>query len=62
MKREVSKRENDRKKERREFLKKGLYTAPKLIILGSLAKPEDSKAGFGPPPSDPDCGQWGCDN
>jgi len=56
MKREVSKRENDRKKERREFLKKGLYTAPKLIILGSLAKPEDSKAGFGPPPSDP---EWG---
>lgn len=47
---------------KREILKKGLYVAPKLIILGTLTKPTDTKAGFGPPPSDPDCGEWGCDN
>jgi len=56
MKKEDIRKDIEYKKKRREFLKKGLYTTPKLIILGSLAKPEDTKAGFGPPPSDP---EWG---
>ena len=61
MKQQNQKKEKiDSKK--RDIIKKGLYTAPKLIILGTLVKPTDTKAGFGPPPSDPDCGQWGCDN
>ena len=51
-----SKEQIDNKK--RDILKKGLYIAPKLIILGSLTKPTDSKAGFGPPPSDPNMNDW----
>ena len=46
-----SKEQIDTKK--RDILKKGLYVAPKLIILGTLTKPTDSKAGFGLPHSDP---------
>ncbi len=52
MKQRDKKEKIDSKK--RDILKKGLYVAPKLIILGTLTKPTDSKAGFGPPPSDPD--------
>jgi hypothetical protein len=40
-------------KDRRDFLKKAAYTAPALIILGQLVKPESANAGFGGPPSDP---------
>jgi len=39
---------------RRGFLKKAVYTAPALMVLGALAKPKDAKAGGlppGPPPS-----------
>jgi|GEM_PF-2081441 hypothetical protein len=39
---------------RRKFLKKAVYEAPKLIILGEIVKPKRSKADLGPPPSDPD--------
>jgi len=53
MKNREIKKDKKEQNTRREFLKKGLYTTPKLIILGTLTKPENSKAGFGPPPSDP---------
>ena len=56
MKQRDKKEKIDSKK--RDILKKGLYVAPKLIILGTLTKPTNSKAGFGPPPSDPDAGGW----
>ena len=46
-------------KSRRSFLKKSVYAAPTLIVLGSLIKPEEVKAGFGGPPSDPDSGNGG---
>ena len=36
---------------RRKFLKKAAYTAPTLMILGSLAKSEQAQADFGSPPS-----------
>lgn len=41
-----------RKKEtsRRTFLKKTVYAAPTLLVLGALARPTSAKAGFGPPP------------
>jgi len=39
-------------KERRDFLKKAVYAAPTLVVLGQLSKPTESEAGFGPPPSD----------
>ena len=39
--------------DRRKFLKKAGYAAPKLILLGALVAPQKSSAGFdGPPPSD----------
>lgn len=38
---------------RRSFLKKTVYVAPTLIVLGSLSRPKDANAGFGPPPSAP---------
>lgn len=43
-------------KERRHFLKKAVYAAPALIILGQLARPSTANA-FGPPPSAPSDGQ-----
>jgi len=42
------------KNDRRSFLKKTLYKAPSVILLGSLIKPTKAKAGFGDSPSDPD--------
>ena len=48
-------------KKRRTFLKKTVYAAPSLIVLGQLARPNSAKA-FGAPPSAPsDSGeqQWG---
>jgi len=38
---------------RRTFIKKAAYIAPTLIALGSLTRPTDAEAGFGPPPSGP---------
>ncbi|WP_169308528.1 hypothetical protein [Nitratifractor salsuginis] len=39
---------------RRNFLKKAAYSAPSIMVLGSLAKPTRAKADqFGGPPSDP---------
>ena len=38
---------------RRTFIKKALYTAPKVLVLGSLLRPTETKAAFGPPPSAP---------
>ena len=43
-------------KERRSFLKKTVYAAPSLIVMGQLAKPTRSNAfeeDPGPTPSDP---------
>lgn len=39
--------------ERRQFLKKTMYTAPTIIALGGLFKPTKANADFGNPPSDP---------
>lgn len=36
---------------RRGFIKKAAYTAPTLLVLGSLAKTRDAQAAFGLPPS-----------
>ena len=44
------------KEERRSFLKKSVYAAPTLIVLGALMKPKSAEAGFGGTPSDPDDG------
>ena len=41
---------------RRSFLKKSVYAAPTLMVLGSLTKPTQTHADFGPPPSDPKYG------
>jgi hypothetical protein len=38
---------------RRTFIKKAAYAAPTLLIMGSLMRPTETKAGFGPPPSSP---------
>ena len=38
---------------RRMFIKKAAYAAPTLLVLGSLTRPTDAKAGFGAPPSGP---------
>jgi len=43
--------------ERRAFLKKAVYTAPKLIVLGYLAQPEHSIADYSGGPSGPP-GGW----
>jgi hypothetical protein len=46
------------KKDRREFLKKALYTTPTVVVLGSLIKPKSAKADdFGGYPSDPNTDQ-----
>ncbi len=42
---------------RRTFIKKAVYVAPTLIVLGTLTRPTDAKADFGPPPSAPGPGQ-----
>jgi len=43
------------KKERRSFLKKAVYTAPSLLVLGSLVRPKSVQAadGSGPVPDGP---------
>ena len=38
---------------RRGFLKKAVYAAPTIVVLGALTKPTETKAGFGKPPSGP---------
>lgn len=42
---------------RRDFLKKAVYTTPKLVALGYLARPENSKADFSGGPDGPP-GGW----
>ena len=37
-------RQNQSQKKRRDFLKKAAYSAPTLLILGQLAKPERARA------------------
>jgi len=39
--------------QRRTFLKKAVYAAPTLMVLGGMVKPTQTHAGFGNPPSDP---------
>jgi len=49
---------NKMQKERRSFLKKTVYAAPSLIVLGQLTRPSTAKANLGQPPSAPgDSGQ-----
>ena len=38
-------KESKLKKERRNFLKKAAYTAPSVVVLGSLMKPKTAMAG-----------------
>ena len=54
---EQRKSENILHQERRSFLKKSVYAAPTLIVMGELLKPSKAKAGnFGNNPSD--AGGW----
>lgn len=46
-------KKDDMQKKRRNFLKKTVYRAPSLIILGQLARPTQSKAWGEQLPSDP---------
>ena len=48
---EAKKPETD--KRRRAFFKKAAYAAPVLMVMGQLTRPTETKAGFGPPPSQP---------
>ena len=41
---EVKEIENQMQKERRGFLKRAVYVAPTLIVMGQLARPTQSKA------------------
>jgi len=34
---------------RRAFMKKAIYSAPTVLVLGSLARPTKTEAGFGSP-------------
>jgi len=36
--------QHEKKYSRRQFLKKSIYSAPTLIVLGQLAKPKDVQA------------------
>jgi len=57
-KRDEIKKEVDKVKNgRRDFLKKAAYTAPKLVALGYLARPEHSRADFSGGPDGPP-GGW----
>lgn len=42
---------------RRSFIKKLAYSAPGLIVMGTMVKPKRAEAGFGGPPSDADFSQ-----
>lgn len=54
---EVKKQSEKERNGRRDFLKKAAYTAPKLVALGYLARPEHSKADFSGGPEGPP-GGW----
>ncbi len=44
---------NKKETSRRDFMKKAVYSAPTVLVLGSLARPTKAKAettGFGAPP------------
>jgi hypothetical protein len=45
--------EKQYEKGRRSFLKKSVYAAPTLMVLGGLIKPQQAHAGYEEPPSDP---------
>jgi len=57
VKQEVEKKRQDA---RRGFLKKAVYAAPTIVVMGALLKPKEANA-FGGPPSDPNDqnGPWG---
>jgi hypothetical protein len=44
------------KNDRRSFLKKAVYSAPSLLVLGSLARPTPSRAGESQISNGPDDG------
>ena len=49
-------KKDEMQKERRRFLKKTMYSAPTIIVLGGLLKPTKANANtgdFNGPPSDP---------
>ncbi len=48
---EIEKNIKSNKKEtsRRDFMKKVVYSAPTVLVLGSLARPTKTEAGFGTP-------------
>ncbi len=46
-------KKREKREERRTFLKKAVYSAPTLVALGTLVRPEKGHADFGGPPSDP---------
>ena len=48
--------ENQKRDDRRAFLKKAAYKAPVLVALGQLAKPTKAKADTGDPDGPPN---WG---
>jgi len=50
---------NKMQKKRRSFLKKAVYSAPTIVAMGALLKPQRANADFGPPPSDPGDGNGG---
>jgi hypothetical protein len=52
-------KEKEGRKARRSFLKKAAYSAPSLLILGQLSKPEPAHAdASGGPPPPPGGGGW----
>lgn len=48
------KQQEDKREERRGFLKKAVYATPTILALGELLKPQQAQASFNSTPSDPD--------
>lgn len=46
----IETKNNKKETSRRTFMKKAVYSAPTVLVLGSLARPTKTEAGFGAPP------------
>ncbi len=46
----IETKNNKKETSRRDFMKKAVYSAPTILVLGSLAHPTKTEAGFGAPP------------
>ncbi len=46
---EKNTKNNKKETSRRAFMKKAVYSAPTVLVLGSLARPTKTEAGFGSP-------------